>query len=303
VKLAILIAAYNAEATIGETLASLQSIPSGWESVDQLVVCDDGSRDNTFSVAEAAGFNRCRMTLVRHNNNKGEAEAYRTMVGLLSPDIQWFLILGHDDIALDCFIERNLQIVKQCDERVAAVSSNYFVFGGASERLAHSPAAETIVFRGSAEAEIRHTAVVGCWWHISGSLINRSIWQQFNGTDPQFRYCADWDLMLRWQSSGYVVGHSLIPTTKYREYQESLGSTCREQFRDIIDKASVVKRYPNLFDYRMRGRWVGVLAIAAGRRVLKQILSGNVRAAVSGLCSSGMALIELLGGSPRSLPK
>jgi glycosyltransferase involved in cell wall biosynthesis len=296
VKLAILIAAYNAEATIGETLASLQSIPSGWESVDQLVVCDDGSRDNTFSVAEAAGFNRCRMTLVRHNNNKGEAEAYRTMVGLLSPDIQWFLILGHDDIALDCFIERNLQIVKQCDERVAAVSSNYFVFGDAPERLAHSPSEDTIVFRGSAEAEIRYTAVGGCWWHISGSLINRSIWQQFNGTDPQFRYCADWDLILRWQNAGYLVGHSLIPTTKYREHVGSLGSASRSQFRDIVDRSNVVKKYPNIFHPRIRARWAALLAIATVRRAAKQILFGNIRTAATGVHSSGTALLELISG-------
>jgi len=295
-RLAILIPAYNAEATIGETLASLQAISSGWEYVDQLIICDDGSTDNTLSVAAAAGFNRCRLTVVSHGNNKGEAEAYRTMVGLLSPDIRWFLILGHDDLALDCFIERNLEILRRCDGRVAAVSSNYFVFGDAPERLAHSPAEDTIVFRGSAEAEIRHTAVVGCWWHISGSLINRSIWQQFNGTDPQFRYCADWDLILRWQNAGYLVGHSLIPTTKYREHVGSLGSASRSQFRDIVDRSNVVKKYPNIFQPRIRARWAGVLAIATVRRAAKQILFGNIRTAVRGMHSSGMALLELISG-------
>lgn len=302
-KLAILVPAYNAEATIGETLASLQAIPSGWESVDQLVICDDGSTDNTLSVVSAAGFNRCRLTVVSHGKNKGEAEAYRTMVGVLSPDIRWFLVLGHDDLALDCFIRRNIEIVSRCDERVAAVSSNYFVFGGVTERLGHSPAEDTIVFRGSAEAEIRYTAIGGCWWHISGSLINRRIWQQFNGTDPQFRYCADWDLMLRWQRAGYLVGHSLIPTTRYREHVTSLGGLCRSEFRDIVDRARVVKKYPDIFDRRIRIKWVGRLGIATARRAGKQTLLGNIRTAVRGVYLSGAALLELISGSYRFLSK
>ncbi len=298
-KLAILIPAYNAEATIGETLASLQAIPSGWEFVDQLIICDDGSTDKTLSIVSAAGFNRCGLTVVSHCSNKGEAEAYRTMVGLLSSDIGWFLILGHDDLALDCFIGRNIEILSRCNERVAAVSSNYVVFGGTTETLGHSPAKDTIVFRGGGEAEIRHTAMVGCWWHISGSLVNRRIWQQFNGTDPQFRYCADWDLMLRWQKAGYLIGHSLIPTTKYREHAASLGSASRSEFRDFVDRAKLVNKYPDIFDRRTRMKWARRLAIATIRRASKQTLLGDIRTAFRGVLFSGAALLELISGSHR----
>ena len=300
IRLAILIAAHNAEPTIGETLSSLQAISNGWENIEHLIICDDGSTDNTLSAIERVGFDRCPLTVVRHDSNKGEAEAYRTMLRLLPRHVRWFSILGHDDLALPCFIERNLEIARQSSENVAAVSSNYFVFGNASERLAHSPAERTIVFRGSAEAEIRHTAIVGCWWHISGSLINRTVWEQFNGTDPQFRYCADWDLILRWQNAGYSVGHSLMPTTKFREHVGSLAYTSRSQFRDIVDRANVVKKYTGIFDWRTRARWVGLLAIAVVRRAAKQIITGNLRTAIEGTHSSGVALLELIGGMPRA---
>src|SRR6266436_4541016 len=95
-KLAIVIAAYNAELTIGETLTSLQAISNGWDHIEQLIICDDGSTDNTLSAVERIGFNRCRLTVVRHDSNKGEAEAYRTMLRLLPRHVRWFLILGHD---------------------------------------------------------------------------------------------------------------------------------------------------------------------------------------------------------------
>jgi glycosyltransferase involved in cell wall biosynthesis len=299
-KLAILIAAYNAERTIGETIASLQAISNGWEYIEQLIICDDGSTDNTIAAVERVGFNKCRLIIVRHNSNKGEAQAYRTMLGLLSREVQWFLILGHDDLALPCFIERNLEIMRTCGERVAAVSSNFLVFGDTSERLAHRPAKKTIVFRGGSEAEIHHTAVVGCWWHISGSLVNRMAWEQFDGTDPQFRYCADWDLILRWQNAGYLVGHSLVPTTKFREHAGSLAVSSRSQFRDIVDRANVVKKYPEIFGYSLRARWAGVLVIAILRRAAKQLLAGSVRTAIKGVHSSSAALLELVNHMPRA---
>lgn len=294
VKLAILIPTYNGERVVGDTIASLQAITNGWEYVEQVIVCDDGSTDKTVSVVESAGFNRSPFTLVRHERNKGEAEAYRTMLGLLPNHIRWFLILGHDDLALPCFIERNVEIVKQCTERVAAISSNYFIVSNMPEMLAHVPAEDAIVFRGGAESEIRHTAVVGCWWHISGSLVNRSVWERFNGTDPQFRYCADWDLMLRWQNGGFLVGHSLLPTTRYREHAASLGSVSRVEFRDIVDRLNVVRKHPTIFRRRIRARWFGRLAFAVARRTATQILLGNLRTAMAGVHYSGNALLNLL---------
>lgn len=293
-KLAILIPTYNGERVIGDTLASLQAISNGWEYIDQVVVCDDGSTDKTISVVEAAGFNRSHFTLARHERNKGEAEAYRTMLGLLPSYIRWFLILGHDDLALPCFIERNVKIMMQCTEQVAAVSSNYFIISKTPEMLAHAPAQDTIVFRGGVESEIRHTAVVGCWWHISGSLINRCVWERFNGTDSQFRYCADWDLMLRWQSAGFLVGHSLLPTTRYREHAASLGSVSRVEFRDIVDRVNVVRKHPTIFYRSIRAQWLGRSAFAVARRTTRQMLRGNVRIAMAGVRYSGNAILGLL---------
>src|SRR5215469_838165 len=159
--LAIVIPAFNCATTVGETLNSLQNISRGWDCVSNVLVCDDGSSDNTVQVVESFPFNRCRLTLIRHNTNKGEAVCYQTMVRALPNNLDWFLILHSDDLALDCFLERNLEILRQCDSRVAAVSSNYYVFNGHTDTLGHTPVEDRIVFRGIANDEISHTAAVG----------------------------------------------------------------------------------------------------------------------------------------------
>jgi glycosyltransferase involved in cell wall biosynthesis len=167
--------AYNCAGTIVETIGSLQRIEEGWENVERVLICDDASSDATWSLLHSIEFDKCPLTLLRHENNSGESACYRTMLDVLPDQIRWFLVLHADDLALPNFLARNYEILARCDDRVAAVSSNYSTFGLGNERLAHSPAEDTTVFRGGAEQDIAHTALAGCWWHLSGSLISRDL--------------------------------------------------------------------------------------------------------------------------------
>lgn len=293
-KLAILIPAYNCGATIGDTLKSLQSISAGWEYVEKVVVCDDGSTDDTVAAIQSIAFDRCPLTLLRHSTNKGEPACYRTLVEALSEHTEWFLILHSDDLALDCFLERNIEVLKQCDSTVAAVSSNYYVFTESTECLAHSPAEDTIVFRGGAAAEIRHTATVGCWWHISGSLVNKRLWQEFGGTSPELNQVADWDLMLRWQRAGYRVGHYLIPTTKYRVRRAaSVSARSYLEFRDVRERIRVIGGYPDVFTPDVSRKLAIRFGFASLRRVCRLVLAGKFRPAVRGI-STGYTCFSLM---------
>ena len=98
-----------------------------------------------------------------------------------SDKTQWFLVLHSDDVALENFIQRNVEILDRCGPKVAAVSSNYYEFGIGEDRLAHAPAEDRVVFRADSQADLMHTALIGSWckWHISGSFINRKLWEKF----------------------------------------------------------------------------------------------------------------------------
>jgi FkbM family methyltransferase len=300
-KIAILIPAYNCEATIDNTLRSLQSIESGWDNVDRVLLCDDCSSDNTVRVAESSQFNRCLFSIIKHEKNRGEAACYRTMMSAIPQGVEWFTILHSDDIALSCFLTRNIEIVGRCDDRVAAVSSNYYVFGAGLERMAH-PAEDLIVFRGNAAEEIYHTATIGCWWHISGSLVNRKLWEQFGGRDPELPQLGDWDLMLRWQTAGYRIGHSLIPTTKSRIHAASVSSRSYREFRDLQERTKVVCSCPSVFTPAIKRWWTKQLAQSAVRRVFKLLLSGRIADSVRGISIGVRCVISLLhDDSPRWL--
>ncbi len=72
-RLAIVMPAFNEAKIIGETLDSLKqvSLPMDWDS--EIVVIDDGSRDNTFQIANSKS-----VAIMRHPFNCGVGIALRT---------------------------------------------------------------------------------------------------------------------------------------------------------------------------------------------------------------------------------
>jgi glycosyltransferase involved in cell wall biosynthesis len=294
VKLAIIIPAFNCHDTIAKTLASLQAIEYGWQHVVEIVICDDASTDDTVAVIKAANFNRCPLKLLYHGRNLGEGQCCATMTGSLWPDVSWFLILHADDLAEKNFLERNIEIVRRCCSRVASVSSNYWVFGrGTVLKLAHDPPKDVIVWRGGKPNELMHTISVGTWWHISGALVNRAVWEKLGGRDPTLPQLGDWDLMLRWQHNNYIVGHSLIPTTRYRIAAGSVSSRSYLEFGDLHERTLIILRYPALFTRKLRISAAAKLAVQASRRILRLLLAGQMGYALRGAARSISYVIKL----------
>lgn len=85
-KLVIQIPCYNEEFIIAETLAAIPKLVDGFDEVI-LIVIDDGSEDNTASVALGSGANY----VIRHRSNRGLSRAFIT-------GIRFALKLGADVI-------------------------------------------------------------------------------------------------------------------------------------------------------------------------------------------------------------
>lgn len=293
-RLAILIPSFNCRDTIPETLRSLDNISEGWDQISSVVVCDDSSTDDTANFVASTKWSHFEVKLLRHDQNQGEGRCYATMVQTLPADVEWFLILHSDDLALPNFLKRNFEIAKSCDEHVAAVSSNYVVFGNGVERLAHEPAEDVIIWRSDKPEDIEHTAVVGTWWHVSGSLIRRSAWIEQGGRDTTLPQLGDWDLMLRWQQAGLLLGHSLLPTTKYRLGSTSVSSVSHLKFRDIQERAEVISRHPLVFTPLRRRRIALSQAVAGLKRATKLVFQGQPRLALNGVRVSMAAVRKII---------
>jgi glycosyltransferase involved in cell wall biosynthesis len=65
---AVCIPAFNEERTIGKVIVRAQ------QYVDQVIVCDDGSRDMTAAIAEKLG-----AKVIRHERNMGKGQAFRSL--------------------------------------------------------------------------------------------------------------------------------------------------------------------------------------------------------------------------------
>lgn len=79
VKTVAVIPAYNEESSIAKVILETRRY------VDRVIVCDDGSTDMTFRIAEALG-----VSVVRHTENLGKGDAIRTLfkeIMELSPDV------------------------------------------------------------------------------------------------------------------------------------------------------------------------------------------------------------------------
>ncbi len=293
-KLAIIIPVYNAAKTLEDTLISLQAIEDGWNHVEKVVLCDDASSDESKQIIERFPFTRCPLELICHERNRGEAQAYATMLQSLSEDTEWFLILHSDDLALPNFLLRNLELLGDCPPNVASISSNYYDFHKTSECLANEER-DLVIFRQGTEREIRHTAIVGCWWHISGALVNKKFWNQFGGWQRDLPCVGDWDLVLRWQNGGLTVAHSLIATTKYRRGDpRSVSNTSYDSCADLRGRVKIALALPNIFRGKTRLIFgYGILKTAL-RRAFKFLFQFRFRLALNALCVAFRAIGRLM---------
>ncbi|MEL6150198.1 MAG: glycosyltransferase family 2 protein [Chloroflexota bacterium] len=83
----IVIPAYNEAPVIGNVLADV--IPGMQDLVQQVIVVDDGSQDDTATIAESAG-----ATVIRHRNNQGYGAALKT--GIRAAETNHILIMDSD---------------------------------------------------------------------------------------------------------------------------------------------------------------------------------------------------------------
>jgi len=94
-KVAVVMPAYNAAATLEKTYNEI-----AFDLVDELILCDDASKDNTVEVAEQLGINH----IISHRTNKGYGGNQKSLynkaleidadiVIMLHPDYQYTPLL------------------------------------------------------------------------------------------------------------------------------------------------------------------------------------------------------------------
>jgi glycosyltransferase involved in cell wall biosynthesis len=212
-----IITAYNGAAYVADAIESAlaQTCP-----VDEIVVVDDGSSDNTFEIVDSY---RTRGVRCIRQENRGLPRARNRGISETSGDLIAFL--DCDDIWLP---EKNeLEVEYLANHPDAALVT------GHAWRWDPIHRARRLAHLGVKQSKLRREILVNnCIGNASGVLVRRRILDQVGGFDPAQIWAEDWELWMRIVARSKVgfidrplILYRVVPTslTHQRGYERAVG--------------------------------------------------------------------------------
>lgn len=203
-RVSVIVPAYNAAGHIGEALESVHAqTVSDWE----IVVCDDGSSDNTAAVASGFGG---RVRLVRNEHNQGLAAARNAAIEHSRGSV--LALLDADDVWLPEYLERALRLLDRAvqPQTVGIVSCNAFL----RDERGRLPCTYADRFGYAENVTVQRLLDISPIF-IS-ALIPRAAVEDVGLFATDLRSCEDLDLWMRLVEAGYRVISTREPLAVYR---------------------------------------------------------------------------------------
>jgi glycosyltransferase involved in cell wall biosynthesis len=288
-RVTVVIPAYNAEATLGETLESLfaQTFADF-----ELIMVDDGSTDGTVRVAESVGDHRLRALSVPNGGvsrarNHGVAQARGEFVAFLDADDLWEPGKLEQQIA-----------VFDAQPSAGLCVTGAIRVDGASRELAPIPVLDT---DDPCRTLLLQSMAVGC---ISSGMVRKTLLESVGGFDPRFSQCADWDLWLRLSRAG---GIAVVPEqlVRYRSSRGNMSSDIglleRDTFAvlDAFYSTGAAAPYRDVRTRAYSNHWM----ICAGSYLHQRQFVDSLRCLYRGVTTSPSNVVRLLGMPRRWLSR
>jgi glycosyltransferase involved in cell wall biosynthesis len=216
-RFSIAVPAYNAEATLAETLSAVSNQTYGhWECV----VVDDGSTDETPRIVESYGSKDDRIRLVQQEN-QGTAGAYRTAIAESTADL--IVICSADDLLLPNHLEVMSELIE--------AHPDYEIYSSNGEYLQHETGLRRQVYgelECSREPEwslVRSLSfeevATSCFYSV-GAVIRRMAYERAGG-HRLGAYTEDYDLWLRAMARGarHIYTPEVLSVHRVSRFQKS----------------------------------------------------------------------------------
>jgi glycosyltransferase involved in cell wall biosynthesis len=221
-RVSVVVPAYNAEAYLAETLASVREQSyDDWE----VVVADDGSTDRTVEIAESLGE---RFVVARGASNEGPAAARNRALAAASGELVAFL--DADDLWAPGFLTRMTQLYDDERDRgrVGIVACDARLLGADGFR------AETYMelMRVPDEVTVAGMLVTNAIF-VSGALAPRAVVDEAGGFSPELFGTEDYDLWLRILELGYRVASTRETLSVYRLRRGSVSTSSARMARSF----------------------------------------------------------------------
>jgi peptidoglycan/xylan/chitin deacetylase (PgdA/CDA1 family) len=220
----VVIPAHNAAATLDETLASLAAQTFvDWEAI----VVDDGSTDQTVSVAGAWTARDSRIRLLRRP--RGGVGASRN-AGIEAARSDWLLFLDADDWLLPRHLARMTRRLR-ADARLDAVHCAWARVAPDGGRFPATSAAPA--------EDMFPMFARYCAFAIHACVVRRSLVRAVGGFPTDLVTCEDWDLWQRLARAGARFG--AVPEV-LALYRMRPGSACSNAERLVTDGLRVIRQ-------------------------------------------------------------
>lgn len=178
--ISVVIAAFNAEATLGSTLRSV--LGQTFRDLE-VVVVDDGSTDSTREIAEAARSGDSRVRVIVCERNAGRSAARNR--GIDESTGRWVAVMDADDL---WFRGRLAALIRAADAYPTATAITDDIMGFTIADSTRPPAAESIT--------LNHRHVTRDSWWVGGMHpMKRDSW--FRDRECHMRPIVDREFLLR----------------------------------------------------------------------------------------------------------
>lgn len=189
-RVSVIIPAYNAAATLDETLCSAR----GQSLTDiEIIVVDDGSRDRTGDIARNHAASDARVRVLSQPN-RGVATARNA--GIAESAGEFLAFLDADDLWAAAKLERQLAAMEAAGPDAGASYTLYCCVDPDGRLSPGHPQARAVP---DALGALCRSNFIG---NTSSILVRRDLAQRVGGFDPQLQAqgaqgCEDWDFFLR----------------------------------------------------------------------------------------------------------
>lgn len=202
------IPAYNAAKYIAR---SIDSVLAQTHPVDEIVVVDDGSTDNTAEVIKDYG----EQVRYIHQPNAGVSAARNT--GIQAATSNWIAFLDADDEWLPEKIELQSQLLIRNPDLVWTTGNYYECLCDENRRAAHTPAHQSGKYLEKQDYFNSYfRAVELCQWgHTDCMLVQRNVFNEVGTFNADLPMSEDQDLWLRIAYRYPKVGFSPQPLVIY----------------------------------------------------------------------------------------
>ena len=238
---AVVVPAYNAAHTIGETLEALQANDAVGR-LAKVVLLDDCSTDDTAAAALQSWRSGVPFEVWNNPVNLKERRTTNAAIGRLAQVTEWTFILHADDVVKPHWLSLYFDAMEELPDSVISICSSYdnwWPQSGRVEMGEEFPDRPAVHVTGD-RTNVRGTLEKGCWWHLSGCAIRNRAFIEVGGFEPDMPQLGDWEWLLRSLSKGYGIWYLPRSTMLYRQHEGSVSSHSFREARDLREKLKVL---------------------------------------------------------------